>query len=216
MKNNNIVKILCLFSIVLVIQQQSFSQYTEQAKTALQNFITDWFNSSNDSNWLLEINGVKFPTKGLEIGLETLENNLKKSDISKVEQQQLKARFVQTYIDQSAILAHSYKELLENPEIDILLQEFLRQAATQFWLENQMKKDPSAIVPSQDDINKYYQENSERLLRLGLSANQIKSYTEQELRQKKLQEWTFRELATFKTNNPVTINPTIKKKFNIE
>ena len=208
-------KVLLLITCVC-FTQNSFAQEIDQAKSGIQTYMDAWINSSTDENWLMDMNGIRFPSKGMEVGFKSLEENLKKSNVSENEKKQIKERFVQTYLDQNAILAASYKEVLESPSLDILLQEFLRQAATQFWLEKQMEKDPSAIVPTKDEIDAYYLENSERLLRLGLSASQIKSYTEQELRQTKLQQWTYNQLAEFKTNNPITINPKMKKKFGIK
>ena len=209
--NKNLLIIIFVF-----VSQNSFTQEIDKAKSGIQNYMDAWLNSSTDENWLIDINGVKFPSKGIEVGFKVLEENLQKSDISNSEKKQIKERFVQTYLDQSAILASSYKELIESSSLDILLQEFLRQAATQFWLEKQMLKDPEAIVPTQEEINQYYSENSDRLLRLGLSASQIKSYTEQELRQTKLQNWTYRQLLNFNTNNPIIVNPKLKKKFGIK
>ena len=212
----NIFNKVLLLIFFVCFTQNSFAQEIDQAKSGIQTYMDAWINASTDENWLMDMKGVKFPSKGMEVGFKSLEENLKKSDVSDNEKKQIKERFVQTYLDQSAILAASYKEVLENPNLDILLQEFLRQAATQFWLEKQLEKDPNAITPTKEEIDAYYLENSERLLRLGLSASQIKSYTEQELRQTKLQQWTYNQLAEFKTNNPITINPKMKKKFGIK
>ena len=209
--NKTLVIITCVF-----FAQNSFAQEIDKAKSGIQTYMDAWIASSTDETWLIDINGIKFPSKGMEVGFKALEENLKKSDLSNQEKNQIKERFVQTYLDQSAILAATYKEVLESPDLDILLQEFLRQAATQFLLEQKIKQDPNAVVPTSEEIDAYYLENSERLLRLGLSASQIKSYTEQELRQSKLQKWTYDQLAEFKTNNPIKINPKIKKKFGIK
>lgn len=212
---NKFNKVLLLITYVF-FAQNSFAQEIDKAKFGIQTYMDAWIDSSTDENWLMDMNGIKFPSKGMEVGFNALEEGLKKSDLSDNEKKQVKERFVQTYLDQSAILVATYKEVLESPNLDILLQEFLRQAATQFLLEQKIKEDPNAVVPTNDEIDAYYLENSERLLRLGLSASQIKSYTEQELRQNKLQKWTYDQLAEFKTNNPVTINPKIKKKFKIK
>lgn len=213
LKKQYIIVLLLLFTVSL---QRSYGQNITVAKSAVQSYINAWFvNPPEDQEWIIEVNGMKFPARGLEIGLDVLEENLKKGDVSREEKKRIKNHYVQTYIDQSSILANSYTQVLENPEIDVLLQEFLRQAATQLWLEEQMKKDSDAVIPTKEEIDQYYQANSDRLFRLGLSASQIKTYTEQELRQAKLQAWTTSQLAKFKEQNKVTINPKLKKKFGI-
>lgn len=212
-KTSLTVALLVVGLFLLPVDTQS--KDLAEAKKTMELYVNTWLNNTNDS-WLVKMNGVSIPPQGLEVGLKALEENLKKSDLPKAEKQKIKERYIQTYIDQSAILAMTYQDLLQNPEIDILLQEFLRQAATQLWLENEMKKDPSAVVPTNEEIERYYQENSERLLRLGLSASQIKAYTDQELRQTKLQQWTYQKLAKFKKENPVTINEKLKKKYDLQ
>ncbi len=193
-----------------------YAQNLTEAKSAIQSYLNLWFiNPSPEEEWFLEIKGMKFPVKGLEVGLASLENNLNKGKVSAEEKKQIKAHFIQTYTDQSAILADSYQELLDNPQTDILLQEFLRQAATQLWLEKQVAANPDAINPTQEEIDAYYTENSDRLFRLGLSASQIQEYAEQELRQTKIQKWSFDQLKSFKEKNPITINEKYKKKYKI-
>ncbi|MGL4676800.1 MAG: hypothetical protein ACRCWI_03935 [Brevinema sp.] len=213
---NKINKFLTGILCIGIISQYTYAQELSQAKLAIQSYIDSWFINNNSEDWFVEIQGIKFPSNGIEIGLKSLNENLKNADISKAEKEQIKNRFIQTYIDQSVILALSYQDILSNPDLDILLQEFLRQAATQLWLENQIAKDPAAIVPSETELNQYYQANSDRLLRLGLSASQIKSFTEQELKQSKLQEWTYQKLAEIKEQYPAKINPKLKKKYNIK
>ncbi len=198
-----------------IVLSTTFAQELSLAKIAIQNYLDSWFESAGDE-WLLEINGVKFPSYGMQVGLDKLEENLKNANVSKLEKEQIRERYIQTYIDQSVILALSYDNLIANPNLDILLQEFLRQASVQLWLETELAKEPSAIVPTDSEIAQYYQANSERLLRLGLSASQIKEFTEQELKQVKLQEWTYSKLAEVKSNNPATINPKFTKKYNIK
>jgi len=195
-----------------------YSQDFSQAKKAIQIYINSWFIDStniNNNDWFIKVDGMKFPKKGLEYGLKTLEENLKAGKISKSERKQIQQQYITTYINQSVILAETYKDLLNNSELDLLLQEFLQQAATQIWLDKQMKKNPHAAVPSQNEINKYYKENTERLIQLGLSASQIKEYTEQELRHKKLKEWTIEQLNKVNKNAKVEINPTSKKKLDL-
>ncbi|MGL5956198.1 MAG: hypothetical protein ACRC0X_06285 [Brevinema sp.] len=215
-KINKFLTVILCVGIIFQWVNRSYAQELSQAKLAIQSYIDSWFVNNNSENWLIETQGIKFPSDGLEIGLNTLNENLKNADISKVEKEQIKNRFIQTYIDQSVILALSYQDIISNPDLDILLQEFLRQAATQLWLENQMAQEPSSILPSEEEINQYYQANSDRLLRLGLSASQIKSFTEQELKQAKLQEWTYRKLAEVKEQHPAKINPKLKKKYNLK
>lgn len=207
------------FGILSIIYGNTllYSQDFTQAKNALQLYMKEWFiNTNTNDNWFLEINGFKFPQEGVEFGLKTLDKNLKEGKISKAESEQIRQQYINTYIDQSIILANTYQDLLKNKDLDFLLQEFLHQAAMQIWLDQQMKKDPKDAIPSQDEINAYYKENTERLIQLGLSASQIKEYTEQELRHLKLKQWTLKQLQNIDKNTKITINPSLKKKLHIK
>lgn len=192
------------------------SQEIFRAKDILKNYIETWFRSNNDSeNWFVEVNGVKFPSDGMEYGLKILDENLKKTDVSATDRKMIRDQYVQTYIDHLLILSMSYDELLENPDLDILFQDFLRQIAMQNWLESQMKKDPKAIEPTEEELTKYYKENSERLMRLGLSVAQIKSYSQQEIKQYKIKEWTQNQIQTLKKQYSFTLNNKMKKKLGL-
>lgn len=212
--NKILTSILCM-GIIIQWLPYTYAQDLTLAKTALQSYFDSWFSNADGEEWLLEVNGIKLPSYGMEVGLNSLNDTLQNAKISNAEKKQVKSRFIQSYLDQSMILALSYQDLINNPDLDVLLQEFLRQAATQLWLENQIIKNPSAIEPTEDELNSYYLQHSERLLRLGLSASQIKEYTEQELKQKKVQEWTEQQIAAVKSSAITSINPKMKKKYDI-
>ncbi len=213
-KTNKLLTIILLAGIMGL--SDSFAQGIERAKTAMQDYMESWFIDYTGNDWVIQVNDVRFPEHGFEVGVNTLTQNLKNAKVPKNEQTQIIQGYIQTYIDQSLILSLSYEDILNDSNLDILLQEFLRQAATQLWLEGQVAKNPSAVEPTTEEINQYYMQNSERLLRLGLSAAQIKEYTEQELKQAKLKAWTAAQLAEVRDKYPVEINPKIKKKYNIK
>ncbi|MGL4367808.1 MAG: hypothetical protein ACRCTQ_05980 [Brevinemataceae bacterium] len=215
MQVKNFYKILVLSGLCSFgISEFLFSQEFVHARNAVKLYMDTWFVKPAEEyqDWFIDINGLKFPSSGVEAGLKALDDNLKKGSVSTAERIQIRERYIQTYIDQSTILALTYEDILKNPELDLLMQEFLRQVAAQLWLEEELKKDPKSSVPTQDEIDAYYVQNSDRLIRLGLSAAQIRSYTEQELRQKKLQEWTSAKLRSIRELTEVNINPVIRKK----
>ncbi len=215
-KINKFLTIILLAAIVQTGMVESFAQGIEQAKTAMQDYMETWFINYTGNDWVIKVNDVRFPDHGFEVGVTTLSKNLQNAKVPKNEQTQIINGYIQTYIDQSLILSLTYEDILNDSNLDILLQEFLRQAATQIWLENQVAENPNAVEPTQEEINQYYVQNSERLLRLGLSAAQIKEYTEQELRQAKLKAWTSAQLADVRAKYPVDINPKIRRKYNIK
>ncbi|MGL4389025.1 MAG: hypothetical protein ACRCTJ_06515, partial [Brevinema sp.] len=176
-----ILLLSCVFPIL------SFSQTNMMLRENIKEYFQEWISQTND-NWAFEIDGVQFSTQGLDYGLKAISSNI--ASLSKPEQEQLKNAYTQTFIDQTTILMNYYKELLDHKDLDLLIQEFFRQAATQLWLEKELEKDPKAIEPAKEEIEIFFKENSEILLKRGLSASQIFEYSKQQLQQKKLQEWT--------------------------
>ncbi|MGL4561631.1 MAG: hypothetical protein ACRCV0_05005 [Brevinema sp.] len=201
--------LLCLFFIFPVL---SFSQTNNTIRENIKQYFNDWLSQTN-TEWAFEIDGKQFSVDSLTYGLNSLSSNI--AQLPKDEQKQLKNSYIQTFIDQTTILMTSYEDLLNYEDLDLLLQEFFRQAATQLWLEKELKKNPKAIEPSKKEIDLFFQKNSESLLQRGLSASQIMEYSKQQLQQEKLQEWTQTKLNELKENVQIKINPKIKKQLDL-
>ncbi|MGL4394052.1 MAG: hypothetical protein ACRCS8_02385 [Brevinema sp.] len=194
--------LLCLFPVF------SFANANDKIRDNIKEYFTEWI-SQKHNNWAFEIDGVQFSPEGLEYGLKAVSSNV--ANLPKSEQQQIKDAFIQTFIDQNTILINSYKDLLEHENFDLLIQEFFRQAATQLWLEKELAKNPKAIEPTKKEIDTFFQENSEILLKRGLSASQIMEYSTQQLKQRKIQEWTQAKIKELRDSSNVKVNPKLKK-----
>lgn len=209
-------KIYIILGIMLAGFPLVFAQKNAAAREVLEQYIQEWFSLDNDNDWFFEVNDLKFPKQGIVYGLKVLDENLKNNKVSKEDRKKIRQRYIDTYVDQSIIFAFSYNDLLDSDELDYLMQEFFRQAAAQIWLEKQIQKDPKAIVPTKQEIDEYYARHSARLISLGLSASQIKEYTEQELKQQKLQLWTQEEIKKARASAKIKFNKTVEKELGIK
>lgn len=209
-------KIYIILGMVLAGFSLVFAQKNTAAREVLEQYIQAWFSLDNENDWFFEVNDLKFPKQGIAYGLKVLDESLKSNKVSKEDRKKIRQRYIDTYVDQSMIFALSYKDLLDSDELDYLMQEFFRQAAAQIWLEKQIQKNPQAIVPTKQEIDEYYARHSARLIALGLSASQIKEYTEQELKQQKLQLWTQEEMKKAKASTKIKFNKAVEKELGIK
>ncbi|MGL5254410.1 MAG: hypothetical protein ACRC9L_05400 [Brevinema sp.] len=202
-----------IFPLIMILPVNLKAQ--ESYREILKSFIESKISVSGDKDWYLEVEGVKLSKEPLKKGLEVLDQKLKTSTLSKNEKKELRSQFVQNYIDRMAILILTYKEFLEETDLDSIFLDFLAQSATQKYIDRQLASNPDAIKPTEADIDQYYNQNSSRYRGLGLSMAQIRELAMMELSQTKAQAWTEREIIKIRTQAKILTNKQVQKELGL-
>ncbi|MGL5720966.1 MAG: hypothetical protein ACRCY4_00990 [Brevinema sp.] len=206
-------KFFLLIPLMAIFTINSYTQ--ETPKELLKSFIESRIAVSGDKDWYLEVDGVKLAKDPLKKGLDSLDERLKTSTLSRNEKKELRTQFVQNYTDRMVVLVSTYQEFLDEADLDAIFLDFLAQSATQKYIERQLAKNPEAIKPTEADIDRYYTQNASRYRSLGLTTAQIRELATMELSQTKAQSWTEQEIAKVRNQAKISTNRAVQRELGL-
>ncbi len=103
---------------------------------------------------------------------------------------------LENFISQYVLTVKALNSGIYNtPDSKLAVRLALRDTIYKLYLKS-MIKDESIFKPTKAEIEEYYMKNRQQFEKMGLKAEQIKAYAEQDLYNRKLQEW----IAAFVTS----------------
>lgn len=163
------------------------------------------------TNWVAQVGEYVITTEDLDKGLELFLSQVSADQRSKVlNNPQLKAQLLEEFINQYVVLLTAIKDKsFDTPENRYLIQASVRQAVYQLYLRNRLPSDTSMFLPSEAEINAFYEQNRAQLSRMNIPAAQMKQFIQQELGNRKLQEWAARYVQQLREGYPIKRNTAI-------
>ncbi len=183
-------------------------------KALLKDFINTYYISTNDSkDWIVKIESNVIGKEEFDNGFQYLLSQVPENQKATVDEKTMKKQYLNGVLMQNIVLMQAMEDdLFSSDDANIVLKSALRQTIYQIYLNKALPKDKQRFTPTDDEINKYYEQNKERLLQMGLNADQIKQYASQELSQQKIQVWVQEYLEKLKENYRIKRNQDAMKK----
>lgn len=146
---------------------------------------------ANGSEWLVKIDDYVITKPEFEDGLRYFMAQIPEQQRANLPNEAyIKKQYLDSLIGQYVIVLKAANDgSLNTKESQFIMSAAVRQAIYNFYLQKFIPQDKSAFIPSQAEINQYYNQNKAQFDRMGASADQIKQYAINDLGQRKLQLW---------------------------
>ncbi|MFN4215972.1 MAG: hypothetical protein ACK4HQ_01015 [Brevinematales bacterium] len=160
------------------------------------------------TNWMAKVGEYVITQEDLEKGIELFLSQVPAAQRSQfINNPSLKSQILEELINQYVVVMEASKDKnFDNPENRFLLQAATRQAIYQLYLKSHLPSDTSVFLPSEAEINAFYDQNRAQLSRMNIPASQMKQFIQQELGNRKLQEWVARYVMQLREAYPIKRN----------
>ncbi|MCX7820429.1 MAG: hypothetical protein N2258_01990 [Brevinematales bacterium] len=146
------------------------------------------------NDWLVKIDGYAISKSEFEEGYKFFLSQIPEQQrVNLPNESVLKYQVLENFITQYVLTVKALNSGIYNsPDSKLAIKLALRDAIYKLYLKSAIK-DESIFKPTKAEIEDYYMRNRAQFEKMGLKAEQIKMYAEQDLYNRKLQEW----IATF-------------------
>ncbi len=164
--------------------------------------------STKATNWVAKVGEYVITQEDLEWGvllfLEQVPANQRAQLMNSPE---LKAQLLEEFINQYVVVLEALKDKsFDTPDTRFLIQASVRQAVYQLYLRKRLPADTSVFLPTDAEINAFYEQNKAQLSKMNIPASQMKQFIQQELGNRKLQEWASRYVMQLREAYPIQRN----------
>lgn len=168
-------------------------------------------------DWLVKIDDYVITKEEFETGYQILLSEIPESQrLNLPDENILKAQYLDTLQSEYVLTITALKEgLHKTPEANVLINSAIRGAIYRLYLKKNSPKDVSVFKPTKVEIEEYYMRNKSQFEKLGWKADQIKRYAEQDIAQKKIQEWVARFVLSKKEEFKIEKNKKLLEKLGI-
>ncbi len=195
-KNNLVIAIGLSFVVGLVIGGAIiFFTFGKKANANISLYPAKASEVGND--WLVKIDGYAISKNEFEEGYRFFLSQIPEQQrINLPNESILKYQVLENFISQYVLTVKALDSGIYNtPDSKLAVRLALRDTIYKLYLKS-MIKDESIFKPTKAEIEEYYMKNRQQFEKMGLKAEQIKAYAEQDLYNRKLQEW----IAAFVTS----------------
>ncbi|URA10496.1 SurA N-terminal domain-containing protein [Thermospira aquatica] len=150
--------------------------------------------SVKSTNWVAKVGQYVITQEDLDRGIQLfLEQVPANQRAQLMNSPELKAQLLEEFINQYVVLLEALKDKsFDTPETRFLIQASVRQAVYQLYLRKHLPSDTSVFLPTDAEINAFYEQNKAQLSKMNIPASQMKQFIQQEIGNRKLQEWAAR------------------------
>jgi len=160
------------------------------------------------TNWAAQVGDYVITREDLDRGLQLFLSQVPANQREQIlANPSLKGQLLEEFINQYVVLQEALKDKnFDTPENRFLIQASIRQAVYQLYLKNRLPSDTSVFLPTDAEINAFYEQNKAQLSRMNIPASQMKQFIQQELGNRKLQEWASRYVMQLREAYPIKRN----------
>lgn len=160
------------------------------------------------TNWVAQVGEYTITQDDLDRGLELFLSQVPAAQRAQIlNNPSLKAQLLEEFINQYVVMMEALKDKnFDTPENRFLVQASIRQTVYQLYLKNHLPADTSVFLPTEAEINAFYDQNRAQLSRMNIPASQMKQFIQQELGNRKLQEWAARYVMQLREAYPIKRN----------
>jgi hypothetical protein len=168
-------------------------------------------------DWLVKIDDYAIPKSEFEAGFKLLFSQIPESQrLNLPNEKTLKAQYLDSLQSEYVLTIKALKEGIQNSdEAKALINSSLRGAIYRLYLKKNSPQDESVFKPSKVEIEEYYAKNKAQFEKLGWKADQIRRYAEQDLAQRKMQEWIARFVMAKKEEFKIEKNKQLLEKIGV-
>jgi hypothetical protein len=212
--------------VVLLVFTVAYAGQTNEIKTnaapvqkkgsnkPLKNFVESYYKSKGDSGeWLAKVEDYVITKKEFDESYNFFLDQMPEGQKVLMDESAYKRQYLNELVMQYVVLAQAMQEdLLADEDTALILKSAIRQAIYKIYINKSLPKDQNRFMPSEQEINQYYNQNKDRLTQMGLSAEQMKRYIAQQLAGQKMQLWASDFLDKTKEKHSVKRNEALLKK----
>ncbi|MCX7882215.1 MAG: SurA N-terminal domain-containing protein [Brevinematales bacterium] len=160
------------------------------------------------TNWVAQVGEYTITQEDLDRGLQLFLSQVPANQRAQIlNNPSLKSQLLEEFINQYVVLMEALKDkAFDTPENRFLIQASVRQAVYQLYLKSRLPADTSVFLPTEAEINAFYEQNRAQLSRMNIPASQMKQFIQQELGNRKLQEWAARYVMQLREGYPIKRN----------
>jgi len=160
------------------------------------------------TNWLAQVGPYWISATDVDKGLELFLAQLSPQQRAQLQNNpDIKSQLLEEFINQYVVLLEAMKDKnFQTPENQYLIQASVRQAVYQLYIRNHLPKDTMVFLPTEAEINAFYEQNKAQLSKLNLPAAQLKLYIQQEIGNRKLQQWAESYVRQLRESYPIKRN----------
>jgi len=146
--------------------------------------------SSVGNDWLVKLDGYAIRKSEFETGYKFYLSQIPEAQRVNINEAALKYQFLESLQAQYILTLKAIESgVLNTEEANFYVSYSLRDSIYKFYLNNSLPKDKNVFLPTKVQIEEYYRMYRPQFEKMGMKAEQIKKYAEQDIYNLNLQKW---------------------------